>query len=167
MSGSIQIRAAAESDAGQILAFIRELANYERLADRVTANEEDLRRFLFGPHAYAESLIAELDGQPAGFALFFHNFSTFLGRPGIYLEDLYVREACRGHGIGLALLTRIAAIGMQRGCARVDWAVLDWNTPAIEFYERIGARPESDWKIYRLSGEALTALARRQSSNRT
>ena len=165
MSGTIRIRPAVEGDVGQILTFIRELAVYERLADRVTANEQDLRKFLFGPRAYAESIIAELDGKPAGFALFFHNFSTFLARPGIYLEDLYVRESSRGHGVGLALLTCIAQIGVERGCARVDWAVLDWNTPAIEFYERIGARPESDWKIYRLAGDALAALARRPLTN--
>ena len=162
MAAEIRIRAAVAQDVPLILSFIRELAAFERLSDRVTASETELRNFMFGARVYAESIIAELNGKPAGFALFYHKFSTFVGHPGIYLEDLYVREQARGHGIGFALLTRVAQIGVQRDCQRVDWAVLDWNSTAIEFYEKIGARPESDWKIYRLSGEALTALSRRQ-----
>lgn len=162
MSKKVLVRATSEQDVPLILNFIRELAVFERMSDRVTATEAELREYLFGPRIYAESLIAELDGVPEGFALFFHNFSTFVGRPGIYLEDLFVREAARGNGIGLELLKRVAQICVERGGRRVDWAVLDWNSTAIEFYERIGAKPEQDWKIYRLTGEPLATLARRQ-----
>ena len=153
------IREATESDVPLILQFIRDLAEYERLADRVVANEEMLRRTLFGNPRFAEVLIAEEDGKPAGFALFFHNYSTFLGQPGIYLEDLFVREEMRGKGYGKALLARLARIARERGCGRVEWAVLDWNTPSIDFYKSIGAASLKDWMIMRLTGKALDALA--------
>ena len=115
---------------------------------------------LFGQHRYAETLIAEDAGTPIGFALFFHTFSTFLARPGIYLEDLFVVPEHRSHGVGRALLTRLARLALERGCGRLEWAVLNWNTEAIKFYERLGARPNSDWTVYRLAGEALTSLGR-------
>ena len=153
------IREATEADVPLILQFIRDLAEYERLADRVTATEEQIRRTLFGNPRFAEVLIAEEDGAPAGFALFFHNYSTFLGQPGIYLEDLFVREAMRGRGIGKALLARLARIARERGCGRVEWAVLDWNAPSIAFYRSIGAISLDDWMIMRLTGKALHALA--------
>jgi len=161
MAGSIQVRGARVDDVPCILGFIRELAEFERLSDRVLATEALLRDCLFGPHIYAEALIAELDGAAAGFALYFHSYSTFLARPGIYLEDLYVRAGARGHGVGLALLKAVAQLAVERGCARIDWAVLDWNIEAIRFYERIGARPESQWSLYRLTGDALSDFARR------
>src|SRR5262249_37998601 len=153
------IREATEADVPLILQFIRDLAEYERLADRVVANEEKLRRTLFGSPRFAEVLIAEENGAPAGFALFFHNYSTFLAQPGIYLEDLFVRQEMRGRGIGKALLARLARIARDRGCGRVEWAVLDWNEPSIGFYRSIGAMSLDDWLIMRLTGEALTALA--------
>src|SRR4051812_23127307 len=153
------IREATEADVPLILRFIRDLAEYERLAERVVATEELLRRTLFGNPRFAEVLIAEEAGRPAGFALFFHNFSTFLGRPGIYLEDLFMREAMRGRGIGKALLSRLARIARERGCGRVEWAVLDWNAPSIAFYRSIGAISLDDWKIMRLTGAALDAIA--------
>jgi GNAT superfamily N-acetyltransferase len=154
------IREATEADVPLILQFIRDLADYERLADRVVATEEMLRRTLFGSPRFAEVLIAEEDGAPAGFALFFHNYSTFLGQPGIYLEDLFVREEMRGRGIGKGLLARLARIARERGCGRVEWAVLDWNAPSIAFYRSIGAISLDDWMTMRLTGDALDALAR-------
>src|SRR5262245_8041180 len=153
------IREATQSDVPLILQFIKDLADYERLADRVVATEELLRRTLFGNPRFAEVLIAEDDGAPAGFALFFHNYSTFLGQPGIYLEDLFVRQEMRGKGYGKALLARLARIARERGCGRVEWAVLDWNTPSIDFYRSIGAISLDDWMIMRLTGKALDALA--------
>lgn len=153
------IRVAAEGDLGLILSLIRELAEYEHLADQVCASEEDLARWLFGAKPVAEALIAENSGSPVGFALFFHNFSTFLGRPGLYLEDLYVRPESRGKGIGKLLLRELARIASERGCGRLEWAVLDWNGPAIRFYESLGAKQLSDWRIFRLTGEDLTRLA--------
>jgi GNAT superfamily N-acetyltransferase len=153
------IREATEADVPLILQFIRDLAEYERLADRVTATEEQIRRTLFGNPRFAEVLIAEEDGAPAGFALFFHNYSTFLGQPGIYLEDLFVREEMRGRGIGKALLARLARIARERGCGRVEWAVLDWNAPSIAFYRSIGAVSLDDWMIMRLTGEAMETMA--------
>jgi len=122
--------------------------------------EEILKQTLFGPRRYAEVLIGEVNGEPAGFALFFHNFSTFIGRPGIYLEDLFVRPEHRGRGFGKALLARLAQLAIERNCGRVEWAVLDWNTPAIDFYKSIGAVMMSDWRIFRLKGEPLEGLAR-------
>ena len=153
------IREATEADVPLILQFIRDLAEYERLADRVVATEEMLRRTLFGSPRFAEVIIAEDDGQPAGFALFFHNFSTFLGRRGLYLEDLFVKPPFRGRGIGKRLLVELARIAIARGCGRFEWSVLDWNEPSIGFYKSLGARPMDDWTIYRVSGSALTELA--------
>jgi len=155
----VNIRAADRSDAPLILAFIRELAAYEKLAKDVVATEDTLAATLFGPHPAAEVLIAELDGEAVGFALFFPNYSTFLGKAGIYLEDLFVRPSARGRGVGRALLSRLAAIATERGCGRLEWAVLDWNESAIGFYEKLGAEPQSDWTTYRLTGEALSSLA--------
>jgi len=156
------IREAVRNDLPLIASFIRELAEYERLSSSVAFDEAALERYLFGERPYAEVLIAEDDsGSAVGFALFFHNFSTFLGRPGLYLEDLFVRPEARGHGYGKTLLVRLAQLALERGCGRVEWAVLNWNRPSIEFYEALGARPNSDWTVYRLSGEALQALGGR------
>src|SRR5437868_7017686 len=156
---SFAIRTANESDVPLILSFIRALAEYERLADRVVATEETLRATLFGNPRFAEVLIAEEDTTPVAFALFFHNYSTFLARPGVYLEDLFVKPEARGRGYGRALLARLAAIARERDCGRVEWAVLDWNEPSIAFYRSLGAVSLDDWKIFRLSGEALETLA--------
>jgi len=153
------IRSATEADVPLILRFIRALAEYERLADRVVATEETLRATLFGNPRFAEVLIGSEDETPVGFALFFHNYSTFLGAPGIYLEDLFVIPEARGHGYGKALLARLAQIARERGCGRVEWAVLDWNEPSIKFYESLGARGLDDWRIFRITGEALERLA--------
>jgi GNAT superfamily N-acetyltransferase len=155
------IRPAQASDCGLVLAFIRELAEYEKLLDRVQATEAKIREGLFGARPYAEAIIGEIDGAPCGFALYFHNYSTFLAQPGMYLEDLYVRPAARGHGMGLALIAHLAKLALARGCGRLDWAVLDWNTPAIEFYQRIGAVAQADWTGQRMEGAALAALAAR------
>jgi GNAT superfamily N-acetyltransferase len=157
----VEIRVATEDDVPLILSLIRELAEYERLSHEVVATEETLRDSLFGERRVAETLLAYLGDDPAGFALFFHNFSTFLGRPGIYLEDLYVRPEFRSAGVGRTLLVRIAGLTKERGCGRLEWAVLDWNEPAISFYKRIGASPVSGWTVYRLTGEALEELAGR------
>jgi GNAT superfamily N-acetyltransferase len=157
---TVLIRLGTRADVPVIAELIRGLAHYERLEHEVVMTEEQLDRTLFGPRPYAETLIAE-DGEDAvGFALFFHNYSTFLARPGIYLEDLFVRESQRGKGVGRMLLQRLAAIAVERDCGRLEWAVLDWNTDAIKFYERLGARPNSDWTVYRLAGDALAGLAR-------
>src|ERR1051326_191654 len=153
------IRTATESDVALILSFIRDLARYEKLEDRVVATEETLRATLFGNPRFAEVLIGEEDGAPMGFALFFHNYSTFLGRPGVYLEDLFVKSEARGRGYGKALLARLAAIANERNCGRVEGAVLDWNEPSINFYRSLGAVSLDDWKIFRLTGDALSALA--------
>ena len=143
-----------------IAELIRGLARYERLEGEVSMTEARLETTLFGTRPYAETLIAESDGKAVGFALFFHNYSTFLAKPGIYLEDLFVLEAQRGAGIGKQLLARLAAIAVERDCGRLEWAVLDWNKDAIGFYERLGAKPNSEWTVYRLAGDALTSLAR-------
>jgi GNAT superfamily N-acetyltransferase len=156
----ILIRTATADDVATILGFIQELAEYERLADAVVASEDSVLAALFGKAPAAEVLIAEVDGTPAGFALFFHNFSTFLSRRGLYLEDLYVRPAHRRLGVGRALLTRLAAIAVERNCGRMEWSVLDWNDSAQRFYERLGAFPMSEWTTYRLTGTALIALGR-------
>jgi GNAT superfamily N-acetyltransferase len=153
------IRAATEADVPLILRFIRELAEYERLAHEVVATEEVLHETLFGARRYAEVVIVEEEGEPAGFALFFHNFSTFLGRPGIYLEDLYVRPEMRGRGIGRALLAHLAALAVERGCGRLEWWVLDWNESAIRFYRALSAQPMDDWTVFRVAGDALQRLA--------
>jgi len=155
----LTIRSATVADVPLILDLIRGLAEYERLPHEVVATEALLRETLFGPAPGAEVLLAELDGESAGFALFFHNFSTFLGRRGLYLEDLFVRPAARGRGVGRALLARLAAIARQRGCGRFEWSVLDWNEPAIGFYRSLGAVPMDDWTVYRVAGPALDRLA--------
>src|SRR6266540_3167088 len=176
----LRINSATEADIPLILHFIQELANYERLAHEVVATEDRLRDTLFGPHPAAEVLIARVarsdsspvadraartdasqsdPHEPAGFALFFSTYSTFLARPGLYLEDLFVRPHWRGAGIGRALLTHLARLAVQRDCGRLEWAVLDWNEPAIGFYRRLGARPLDDWTTFRLTGDALTTLA--------
>jgi GNAT superfamily N-acetyltransferase len=157
----LEIRAATEDDVPLVLSLIKELAEYERLSHEVVATEESLRHWLFGERRVAEVLIGRHGVEPAGFALFFHNFSTFLGKPGIYLEDLYVRPEFRGAGIGRALLIHLARLARARDCGRLEWSVLDWNEPAIGFYKGIGASPVSGWTVYRLSGEALDELAAR------
>jgi GNAT superfamily N-acetyltransferase len=154
------IRQGELADVPLIAHLIRGLARYEKLEHEVTMTEERLAANLFGPHHYAETLIAEVEGSPVGFALFFHNFSTFLAQPGIYLEDLFVMPEHRGGGIGRALLKELARLAIERECGRLEWSVLDWNREAIGFYERLGARPNSEWTVYRLAGEALSALGR-------
>jgi GNAT superfamily N-acetyltransferase len=154
------IRPAVPADLPTIAQLIRELADYEKLSHAVDFDEGELARHLFGPRPYAQALIAEEDGLAVGFALFFHSFSTFHGKPGLYLEDLFVRPAHRGKGHGKALLCALARIAQERGCGRLEWAVLDWNQPAIDFYESLGAKPLSDWIVYRLTGEALEKIGR-------
>lgn len=154
-----RIRFATEEDVPLILTFVRELAEYERLAHEVVADEESLRDSLFGERRVAEVLLGYVEDEPAAFALFFHNFSTFLGKPGIYLEDLYVRPEHRGSGIGRAMLAHLARLAVQRGCGRLEWWVLDWNNPAIGFYRKLGAASMDDWTVYRLTGEPLERLA--------
>lgn len=157
---STHIRFATPADLPLIASLIRELADYEQLAHEVRFDPETLERHLFGPRPMAEVLIAEVDGVGQGFALFFHNFSTFEGKPGIYLEDLFVRPGARGGGLGKALLAQLARLAVERGCARFEWWVLDWNEPAIGFYKALGARPMDDWTVMRVDGEALEALAK-------
>jgi GNAT superfamily N-acetyltransferase len=156
---SFTIRPAHPGDEAVILAFIRELAEYEKLLDSVVATEASVRAALFEPNPRVFCDIAEADGEPAGFALWFYNYSTFLARHGIYLEDLFVRPRFRGRGIGKALLIRLAARAVQEGCGRLEWSVLDWNAPSIAFYQSLGARPAAGWQVYRLQGEALRKLA--------
>lgn len=156
---ALNIRAAARDDCGLILEFITELAEYEKLAHQVTASRKDIEEKLFGDRPAAEVMIAEWNGAPAGFALYFTNYSTFLSRPGIYLEDLFVRPEYRGKGIGKALLARLARIVVDRKGGRLDWWVLKWNRPAIEFYEGIGAIGMDEWMPMRLEGEALRKIA--------
>jgi GNAT superfamily N-acetyltransferase len=138
--------------------FIRDLAEYERLAHEVIATEEDIDRALFGARPFAEVIIAEYENEPAGFALFFHTFSTFLGQPGIYLEDLFVLPELRGKGVGRALLAHLARLTVERGCGRLEWSVLDWNEPAIGFYRSLGSMPMDEWTVHRVTGEALRKL---------
>ena len=159
----LSIRPATVDDVPLIRALIAELAVYEKLADAAVATDEDLRGQLFGAQPAAEVLIGEVDGEPAGFALFFHNFSTFLGKRGLYLEDLFVRPAFRGAGLGRHLMATLARIAVQRGCGRFEWSVLDWNEPAIRFYRSLGATGMDGWTVQRLDGEALHALAARDS----
>lgn len=154
-----EIRAAGEGDVPLILSLIKGLARYERLAHEVVADEEGLRASLFGERSPAEVVIGYFEGAPVSFALFFHNFSTFLGKAGLYLEDLYVKEAFRGRGFGRAHLTHLARLARERGCGRFEWSVLDWNEPAIRFYRNLGAVPMEDWTIFRVTGEALDDLA--------
>jgi GNAT superfamily N-acetyltransferase len=154
------IRAATAADVPAIARLIRGLAEYEKLTHLVALDEERLRKHLFGPRPFAEVLLAEDDGRVVGFALFFYNYSTFLGEPGIYLEDLFVEPGYRGRGHGKALLVALARLAVERGCARLDWVVLDWNAPAIQFYRSLGAEPLDEWTGYRLVGAALAKLAR-------
>jgi GNAT superfamily N-acetyltransferase len=155
----LSIRPATVHDVPLVRQLIAELAEYERLAHAAVATDDDLRAQLFGAHPAAEVLIGEVDGVPAGFALFFHNFSTFLGKRGLYLEDLFVRPSARGVGLGKHLMAALARIAVQRDCGRFEWSVLDWNAPAIGFYRRIGATGMDEWTVQRLEGEALHALA--------
>jgi GNAT superfamily N-acetyltransferase len=156
---SMRIRPAVEADVPLILSLIRDLAEYERLAHEVVATESDLREGLFGERPAAEVVIVESGGEPAGYALFFHNYSTFLCKRGLYLEDLFVRPSFRGRGFGRALLSYLARLAVERQCARFEWAVLDWNASAIGFYRSLGAVPMSDWRVMRVTGEALAELA--------
>jgi GNAT superfamily N-acetyltransferase len=155
----LSIRPATAADVPLIAALIRELAEYEKLAHEVRFDEATLAAKLFGPRPYAEVVIGEVDGEAQAFALFFHNFSTFEGKPGIYLEDLYVRPAARGAGLGKALLRHLAALAVERDCARLEWSVLDWNAPAIGFYEALGAKAMDEWTVMRVDGAALVELA--------
>jgi len=156
---TISIRPATPNDVPTVASLIRALSQYEKLEHEVTMTEDKLRASMFGPRPYAEALLAEEDGKPVGFALFFHNYSTFLAQPGLYLEDLYVLESHRGKGIGKALLVHLAKIAVERNCGRMEWAVLDWNVDAIGFYEKLGAKPNSEWTVYRLTGDSLNGLA--------
>jgi GNAT superfamily N-acetyltransferase len=156
---ALEIRTGRPADVPLIASLIRGLAVFEKLEDEVTLTEDLLAKGLFGDRPYAETLLAEEDGTPVGFALFFHSFSTFLARPGLYLEDLFVVPEHRGHGVGRALLVALARLAVERHCGRLEWSVLDWNRDAIDFYERLGARPNSEWTVYRLAGEALRSLA--------
>jgi len=156
---SLQIREATEADVPVIAWFIRQLAEYEHLLQETTMTEEILRKSLFGSRPGAEVLLGYHDDKPVGFAVFFHNFSTFLGKPGLYLEDLFVIPEMRGKGFGRALLVRVAKIARDRNCGRFEWAVLDWNKPSIEFYKKLGAVPMDEWTIFRVTGDALKRLA--------
>lgn len=155
----LRIDAATEEDVPLVLSFVRELAEYERSSHEVVATEENLGEVLFGPERVAEAVVARVDGEPAGMALFFHNFSTWTGLRGLYLEDLYVRPEMRGRGVGRALLAHLARLARERGCARFEWAVLNWNEPAIRFYRSLGALPMDEWTVYRLKGDAIERLA--------
>ena len=159
MKNRTTFRFATADDVPLILYFIRELAQYEALLHEVIADEEQLHRTLFGERAYAEVVFALWDGKPVGFALFFHNYSTFLGKPGLYIEDLFIEPEHRGSGIGKALLSHIACLAKERDCGRVEWWVLDWNAPSIGFYKKIGALPMDEWTVFRLTGESLDDMA--------
>jgi GNAT superfamily N-acetyltransferase len=159
VSTSLTLRRATVADVPVIRELIEGLAEYEKLRHECQATDDALTATLFGERAYAEVVLAEWEGEVAGFALFFHNYSTFLARPGIYLEDLFVRPALRGHGIGKALLQHLAQLAVARGCGRLEWSVLDWNVDAIGFYTALGARPQDEWTVYRVTGEALARLA--------
>ena len=160
MSG-LNIRLATSADTALILQFIIELADFEKMREHVVATEADVREQLFGARPAAEVLIAEFDGKPEGFALYFQNFSTFLGKPGVYLEDLYVRESARGKGLGLQLIAHVARRCLELGGARLQWSVLNWNQPAIDFYHSLGAIVQDEWSVMRVHGEKLDALAER------
>jgi GNAT superfamily N-acetyltransferase len=159
---TFEIRGATEQDIGLILQFIRELAAYERLSEHAVASEADLREALFGPHPSAEVVIGSAGREPAGFALFFQTFSTFVGRPGLYLEDLFVKPEWRRRGLGRMLLAHLAGLAVDRGYGRMEWSVLDWNEQALRVYRAIGARAMDEWTVYRLTGEALRGLAATQ-----
>jgi len=156
---TVTLRAATPDDVTLIRELIEGLADYERLRHECVATDASLRETLFGARPYAEVVIADVDGSAAGFALFFHNYSTFLAKPGIYLEDLFVRPEQRGRGVGKALLQRLAQLAVERGCGRLEWSVLDWNADAIGFYRSLGARPQDEWTVFRVTGDALTQLA--------
>lgn len=157
-TSGVVLRKARRQDVPLIFSFIRELAEYERLNEEVKVTEVDLEEHLFGKSSFAEVVIAEYKDEPVGFALYFYNFSTFLGKPGLYLEDLFVRVPARGKGIGRALVTHLAGVAKERNCGRLEWAVLGWNQSAIEFYRRLGAVPLEEWTVYRLTGKALQEL---------
>ena len=159
-ASEFRIEPATERDVPVILKFINGLAEYEKLSHEVVATEASLRESLFGPQPTAEVVIGYAGAEPAGFAVFFHNYSTFLGRPGFYVEDLFVWPQWRGRGLGRRLLAYIANLAVARRCGRLEWAVLDWNEPAIRFYNSLGARPMEEWTVYRLTGEALERLAK-------
>ncbi len=159
------IRAATPADVAAMLALMRELAEFEKLTDLFVVTEADVHAALFGPRPSAEALVAENGGRIVGYAVFFHNFSTFLGRRGLYLEDLYVQPAQRGSGLGSAMLRHLAALAVERQCGRFEWSVLDWNQTAIDFYERMGASVLPDWRIVRITGDALDRLAATGSTN--
>jgi GNAT superfamily N-acetyltransferase len=156
---TIQVEAATRHDVPLLLSLIRALAEYERMSADVVATEERLHHTLFGARPCAEAVVARVEGEAVGFALWFHNYSTFLAQPGLYLEDLFVLPAWRGRGVGAALLRHLARVAMERGCGRMEWSVLDWNAPAIGFYKKIGARPMDEWTVYRLTGDDLRRLA--------
>jgi GNAT superfamily N-acetyltransferase len=158
-AADFRIEPATARDVPLILKFIKGLAEYERLTHEVIATEESLRGTLFGPRPFAEVVIGYAAAEPAGFALFFHNYSTFLGRPGIYIEDIFVLPEWRRKGLGRQILVYVARLAVERNCGRVEWSVLDWNEPAIRFYRRLGARPMDEWTVYRLTGEALERVA--------
>jgi GNAT superfamily N-acetyltransferase len=155
----LRIASATKADVPLILSLIKELAEYEKLAHEVVATEDILKETLFGSRPYAEVVIAAYDQQPVGYALFFHSFSTFVGRPGLYLEDVYVRPSMRGKGIGKAMLVYLARLAVERKCGRFEWSVLNWNEPSIGFYRSLGAVPMDEWTVYRLAGESLQRLA--------
>ena len=155
----LELRLATEVDVPAILSFIQQLAEYEKLSDQVVATEQKLHDTLFADKAYAEVVLANYQGKDVGFALFFHNYSTFLAKPGIYLEDLFVEPACRGVGVGKALITYLAKLAVERDCGRLEWSVLDWNQPAIDFYQSLGAVMLHDWRINRVTGATLTQMA--------
>ena len=166
MAMDITIRAATERDVPLVLHLIRGLAEYERMADQVTATEAGLRESLFGPSPSAEVVIADALSEPVGFALFFHNYSTFVGKRGLYLEDLFVKPEWRGRGVGRQLLVHLAGLAVARNCGRLEWAVLDWNEPAIRFYRGLGARPMHDWTVFRVDGDELQQLAAERAETR-
>lgn len=157
---AFRIDPARPDDVDAIVALVRELAEFERLLHEVRVQPDELREHLFGPRPYCDAALVRVGEEVAGFALWFHNYSTFLGRAGLYLEDLYVRPQYRGQGIGRALLVHLAGLAVERGCGRMEWAVLDWNTRAMEFYDSLGAKAVPEWTIYRLTGEALQKLGR-------
>lgn len=161
VSSAFRIEQATPADIPLVLSLIRELAEFEHLLHEARASEADLRETLFGDRPFAEVIIGRLGSEAVGFALFFHNYSTFLGKPGIYLEDLFVRPERRGNGFGEQLLRHLARLAVQRGCGRFEWSVLDWNQPAIDFYKKLGAQPLNDWTTFRVTGDALTQLGRK------
>ena len=163
MSADVRIEAATARDVPVLLRLIKALADYEKLASAVVATEDQIRETMFAGVPQAEAVIAYADGEPVGLAIWFHNYSTFLGRRGLYLEDLFVLPEWRGQGIGKALLVHLAGIAVERGCGRMEWSVLDWNEPAIGFYKRLGAVPMDEWTVFRLTGDSLEKLARHGS----